>query len=362
MKIERVTVGELEEYQRQFAENETGELPISARRARSLARQPFTRSDDIALYVVREGEKMVAFQSLLHDRWLGRESMLWMSGVWVRPSFRRQGVAGRLMSKIIKENEGRIALANMAPARERMLHQRPDFLSAEAPTMVRCYRRFQWTHFFAHRLPFSKAVRPVLQGVDRALNFIHDPILRMSRLPSPPSPERVERIKSEDQQFLSERTSFSEKEKQMLQWKLSHPWVGSEEEDRREQLRYPFSCYAEHFSSELWRFRSRDGSVAALLWFVQRDGHVKIPLWITDNDEGLETSRWWILAELRRQSIESLTLSAQVSNFLTGQGRHFWWRRSLPAPVYVHQSLAALLGEDDMAGGYRLYCGDWGMT
>lgn len=360
MKVERIQKADLIGFASGLSQRNPAYLPISTLRARALGHHPFADSDCPMLYLLKEGEELVGFQSVLPDRGHEGQFFVWTSGGWVRPDRRRRGYGSQLLQAVQADYQNQVAVANMAPVRQKMLGVRPDYLPMPELELVRYYRRFALSHFLAHRLPAAKVMKPVLKGVDNILNGLRDPFLRWAAAADGPQPEIGERCTSEDSTFLSQYLPWTETDTQYLNWTWAFPWMGTTERDRAEQEVYPFSCYAHSFGRQWCRFRDEAGQIIALLLLQWRDGQVKIPLWV-GTDQGISQSTTYVKRWLQSEQIDALTVPKDMAERFQKSGIQKLASKVIPFPFIVHTGFAAA-GLPTCVKSYGFYRGDWGLT
>lgn len=360
MQVERIKAGELVAFVSGCVERPGADLPMSTRRAKSLVRHPLVGGEDVLLYVIREGDVVIAYQNLVPDS-IGGIRFMWLSAVWVRADWRGKRLASAIFRSILNDIRGLVAATNQAPVRQKRMRRDDRFVEMESPKVIRWYRRFSLAHFLAHRLPAPKVMRFVLKGVDGLMNAVHDSVWNVGAAADGPQPERGPRCTEEDCAFLANDRSFTPLDAELISWRLQYPWLGGTARDRAEQQSYAFSVYAEQFENYWWRFRNERGAIVALLWVQLRDGHVKIPIWHATK-AGQKMSARFLRQWLHRENVSSITLPASAMNFLTEVGYSGWLQRPMPMPVFIHKNLAARIPTESWAGGYGLYRSDWGMT
>ncbi len=360
MKVERIPKADLVAFASGLSPTKQAYLPISTLRARALANHPFADGDCPMLYLLKEGEELVGFQSVLPDRGDQDQSFVWTSGGWVRPDRRRQGFGSQLLQAVQADYKQQVAVANMAPVRQKMLSVRTDFVPIAAPSLVRYYRRFASAHFLAHRLPAGQESEWLLRGLDTVGNALWDRWLSRSAAADGPQPEIGERCTAEDSAFLSHYLPWTETDTQYLNWTWAFPWMGTTERDRAEQEVYPFSCYARSFGRQWCRFRDAEGQIVALLLLQLREGQVKIPLWV-GTDQGIKQStayvNWWLQAE----QIDALTVPQNMTERFQKSGMKKLASKVISFPFIVHAGFADA-GLPTCVKSYGFYRGDWGLT
>lgn len=98
MKIDEIALGDLESFAARA--RCCGMVPVSARRARSQARNPHARPDDVAMLAAWEGERMIGYLGLLPAVLRAGEErarVSWISTIFVDPERTGRGIATTLV-------------------------------------------------------------------------------------------------------------------------------------------------------------------------------------------------------------------------------------------------------------------------
>ena len=360
MKIERILKSELMDFAAELQAFPGAYLPLSTVRAEALAHHPFSEADTPMLYLLREGEELVGFQSVLPDCDENGAPFVWTSGGWVRIDRRRHGFGSLLLQAVQADYRDQVAVANMAPVRQKMLTARKDYLAMPELGLVRYYRRFATAHFLAHRLPAVPVSKRLLQGVDAVGNAIWDRWLGRSPAADGPQPDIGSSCSAEDAGFLGEHLPWTETDTQYLNWTLAYPWIGTSDRDQNEQEKYPFSCYARSFGRHWCRFRDAAGQLQAILLLQWRDGQVKIPLWV-GTEECIERSSAYLNVWLQGKQIDALSVPSEMADRIQKSGGKMLMSKDISFPFIVHKRFADG-GLPPCIKNYSFYRGDWGVT
>lgn len=115
--------------------NETGLienefLPISKVRAISFMANPRANSNDNVLYQAHWNEKLIAYLTVLPDIAFIKGHTIpfaWISGAWVHPNFRRQGIATKLLDTVVANWKGMLMATNFSKITEAVFEKAKTF-------------------------------------------------------------------------------------------------------------------------------------------------------------------------------------------------------------------------------------------
>ena len=105
-RVEAIALQDLPAFACDFIHNAEGQeiVPITEQRARSHAKNPDGRADDVALLVAYVGDRCVGYQGLLPVRFEGTggtSRVFWCTAMYVLPEYRDRMVAVQLVRKVL---------------------------------------------------------------------------------------------------------------------------------------------------------------------------------------------------------------------------------------------------------------------
>ncbi|MCW0482706.1 GNAT family N-acetyltransferase [Gaoshiqia sediminis] len=248
--------------------------PVSLLRADSYLHNPHALPDDPVLYFLQEADRIIAYRTVFPARLTNEEKRFaWLSGNWVHPDFRRQGLSDKLLREIVIDWEQRLLFTNYAPASLQLYLKTQLFHPVYAGVGRRFYLFARTRKLFQLRYPQLKwgwagadfLIR--LAASIRLLAFKNreekDFSFQKMRWPDDDCLQLAEKQQSESL-FLRGRRE--------LQWILRFPWISTV--DGQQADRYAFSSFAEQFFYQTVKVFHHGNFVGFLMYSV-RDAHLK---------------------------------------------------------------------------------------
>ncbi|MGQ8338060.1 GNAT family N-acetyltransferase [Sunxiuqinia sp. A32] len=282
MKVRKVALHELDEFIRSEEYIQLDTKPITPKRAASYLRNPTAKPNDFVLYFLAKGTKLLAFRSLLADRLNGeKEPFAWLSGNWVHPDYRRQGISQQLLDEAINDWNGRLMLSNYSPAAEQLIIKTKQFHSFYQADGERFYLFTKTSKILKDRYKTIAFLLPIVDFFifkwASAKSKIYKPDAADSysaELLESPDPECFDLVKS------SKKKLFFRRGVKSLKWILKYPWLSTN--DKRYIKNYPFSSYASAFKYITLKVFKEDRFAGFLIYSI-RDGHLKTLLFFGEN-------------------------------------------------------------------------------
>ena len=278
LRIEKYTADRLREYITSPAYLESATVPVSVHRAQSWIHNPRLESSDILLYTAFEGEEMLAYRCILPDR-SGDLRFGWLSGNWVLPSRRRQGLASRLFEEAFKDWGGRLMYTNYAPESKAVYDKSGQFDLYHERAGYRYYLRSASSGLLGRRNIFFRLAGPVLKTSDGIVNSWQDTRIRASMrkiLPDFLHAEPVRIMDPDIHTFLAQhdRLGFGRRGLQDFHWIEAHPWI---KEGEQRDKKYFFSSIAPKFRNVYLKLLDAGGALAGFVMIVIVGDKMSLP-------------------------------------------------------------------------------------
>jgi len=329
MQITKLTGEELKKFIDSSAFRHLKNIPISKHRAISHVNNTRREKNDIILYIAWEQDEIIAYRTIYADYlYLGNEKIKvgWLSGNWVIPRKRRQGLASELFKISLKDWNNHLLFTNFAPESKAVYDKSGDFELLKSKKGVRGYLRFYFHYLLPPKHPFFKNIKGVLKCVDKLLNLfadlriiifnklikIHDVKLEYTRYIDKESEEFINQWKSK------EITQRSSKE---MDYILQYPWVipGVLKDDINSK--YFFSSTATPFVNINLKIFNKHDRMIGYLMIMNKGKELKIPyLYYEQGNEGLILSilcKHMLKLKLNMLTIYHETLSDYIKNHRT---------------------------------------------
>ena len=278
MRIEKYNAGRLKEFIGSEQYRTMPVLPVSPERALSWINNPRMESEDILMYLLFEGENLIAYRCILPDRHADIR-FGWLSGNWVAPARRRQGLASRLFEEAFRDWGHQLMFTNYAPESRAVYDKTGRFGLYREKAGARYYQRAASAKLLASRSRFYRSARPVLDMADGIINAWQD--YRISRLQKKIKPGflQTEPIDSPDPISLGlmekhGRLGFGMRDREVFDWIFTYPWV---REGEKKENRYFFSWIVPRYRRTCLKVWDQAGDLAGFLMLVFVGDQMTLP-------------------------------------------------------------------------------------
>ena len=144
-------------------------IPISRHRAWSHIRNPRVSEDDVILVLAMVEGKMAGYLGVLADYiYLNgqKEKAGWLSCMWVDPEVRGQGIAKKLLNRVLERWDNRILVTEFTPAAKGLYDRSQQFQDLKISEGLRGFLRFNLDELLPKKFPaLEKWTRaPLLLG------------------------------------------------------------------------------------------------------------------------------------------------------------------------------------------------------
>lgn len=281
-QLKKIRLGELEAFANSSDYKQSDVIPISSNRIKSYVSNPRADKNDVVLYLLFDGPKLIAFRTLFADNLIleGQKiKFAWLSGSWVRSEYRRMGLASQLLDELFSDWDGNIIFTNYAPNSKALYDKSKKFEPLTEKQGVRYYFRFHNAALLKNRNAVFERLHFSIKLFDTSMNllFLGYYIIQKRRFKNWPHEveSSIENNSDEVLNYMAANpaSDFNRGETE-FRWILNHPWVTQTNNDLQW---YPFSSYATHFYYKTLLIRNHNGHINGLALLKVRNGAVTIP-------------------------------------------------------------------------------------
>jgi hypothetical protein len=256
-------------------------IPVSYHRAVSWLNNPNLNSNDVILYLAIENDVMIGYRCILPDK-LGSVKFGWLSGNWVNPVRRREGIATRLFDEAMKDWDNKLIYTNYASASHAVYNKTGCFNLYKELSGIRAYLRFDLARLLYPKGMFFKRIRILLQVLDGIFNFFNDFRLKLYRKEftlAIPGLQIVNEIDHQLEDFISTRKnnrSFFRKQ-QELNWIIRFPWVIEQQGKNDLYKKYYFTSTAGQYCNLNLKMFDEHNQLILYMMLVIIDKKMTVP-------------------------------------------------------------------------------------
>lgn len=311
-QLKKIRIGELEAFAQSSEYKQSDVIPISSNRIKSYVNNPRADKNDVVLYMLFEGEKLIGFRTLFADTLMRDGQTLkfaWLSGSWVRREYRRMGIATQLLDELFTDWDGKILYTNYAPNSKALYDKSKKFVSLLEKQGIRYYFRFHTAVLLKNRNAFFRRFYFALRLFDISMNLLFSPYYFIQKKRFKSWPFRVEWRNAQNSHeclnyMAANPGSVFNRGDSEFRWILGYPWVTQINNDEQS---YPFSSYTTGFYYKNLLIRDQNGSIRGLTLLKIRKGAVTVPYFHADSDSVARLSRA-IVVFCHKINANSLTL------------------------------------------------------
>lgn len=348
MDLISYTLEELKPYLYTLYSKPESLVPVSPLRLQSYLKNPRAQLSDPVLFEMRLKGEVIAYRTLLPDCFFDQKDQsqrfAWLSGNWVRPDKRRQGISTRLLALAEDKWQGRLMYTNYAPESKALYDSTGRFNLIARREGLRYYLRSPAEKLLGDRM----GSRKLLGFTDQLVNQLREKRIQNYKFTSglkcqvneidgflAQLSELVKRLQ-QDALFRRDRAIF--------EWALEYPWVT---EQACDPVNYHFSYKANRFENILLQFKHPDGEIHGVLWIILHNNVLSVPYSFA-GDQALHAC----MAEtIVRTMIDNGCTHTTIRNpkllkHMQAYRKLFLSVRKMPQLIFAHQNLAGLLPEE----------------
>lgn len=333
----------------------SGTLSLSPLRLSSYLKNPRSVPTDIVLIELHRQGELIAYRTLLPDHFVSGDGQLnrfaWLSGNWVHPDFRRQGISTQLLNSAEQAWNGRLMYTNYAPASKAVY----DKSSSYRPVALRRGKRFYLRAASEELLGKRMGGRQLFKSCDRIINKFREE--KLSRLEQRAavgySIEHLNGFDEESRKLIAQMqgNSLFQRNAEVFEWALAYPWITHKEVPA---LNYHFTYKANRFENILLKFRDQDNGKVGVMWLIQHNNVISVPYAFAESKAIYSHMAIHILRSMISSGSTHATLRCpDLVNKLWQLKGHFLLVRNMPQQIFAHATL-----EGQIPDNLKIHDGD----
>jgi GNAT superfamily N-acetyltransferase len=343
LELKSTTLGELASHPLAGQNPASGEnIPVSPLRLESYIHNPRADGSDAVLFEAYLGKRLVAYRTLLPDAFHDARGRLqrfaWLSGNYVDPGHRRQGLSTRLLQMAEEKWDGRLMYTNYATASKALYDRTGRFILLAERTGSRFYLRSATSELLRGRLNIPKVF---LQSGDRLVNFLMKNRLRRTEDADPGcQAENITDFNDTLRELIGrvQKGTLFGRDADIFNWILEHPWITDGNAD---PIPYHFSYSAFLFRNIRIQLNRKGSSGPAFMWMVLNNQKLTIPYVITDDPEYFPCMADQVIQTMINNGSAYTTIRHPgLHHEMMNRRKWFLAVRPMPQLLFVHDSLA----------------------
>jgi len=281
IEIQKFTPDRLKEFIQSLEYHAMPVIPVSYHRAVSWLNNPNLDPNDVIMYLAIENNVMIGYRCILPDK-LGPIKFGWLSGNWVNPERRREGIATRLFEEAMRDWDNKLIYTNYAFASHAVYDKTGYFNLYKELSGIRIYLRFDLARLLPPRGKFFASIKIFLQLLDCILNLFNDFRLKLHRKRFTLPVSGLQLVNEIDQQvedFISIREAdwSSFRGPIELNWIIHFPWIV--EQQRKDDLnnKYYFTSTARQYCNLNLKLFDKNDRLILYMMLVIIDKKMTVP-------------------------------------------------------------------------------------
>jgi len=348
MELKAYTLEKLETSLTPVSSGITGIVSITPLRLASYLNNPRSEKTDYVLLEMHHEGQLVAYRTLLpdcfYDRKGSKHRFAWLSGNYVSPEFRRQGISTRLLQHAEAHWDGRLMYTNYAPDSKAVYDRTGQFPVLTRREGKRFYLRASSKELLGRRTGFGN----VLQKGDNLVNW-----LRKGKLQKIQSPEdrdcTIEKITIQDNALRllvekEQQKSLFRRDVDVFTWILEYPWITTDQVD---PIGYHFSYEAKKIENHLLKFTLPGNRGIGFMWLLIHNSKLSVPYAFTDHEAIYPLMARTLIHTMASSGCAYSTIRHPLlMEQLAGHRKWFLSIRNMPQLLFTHKNMAELVPDD----------------
>jgi GNAT superfamily N-acetyltransferase len=278
MRIEKYNASRLKDFIESDQYQTMPVIPVSPPRALSWLKNPRMEPEDILMYLLFDGEDLAAYRCILPDRHADIR-FGWLSGNWVDPLRRRQGLASRLFDEAFQDWGHQLMYTNYAPESKAVYDKTGRFALYREKEGARYYQRAVSSTLLGDRNAFFRAARPIFRMADGIINAWQDFRISTVREKTKPDYLHAEPVRSVDpasRELMErhQRLGFGLRDQEAFEWITTYPWL--EEGDEKDE-RYFFTWMVPRYQNSCLKVWDKAGKLTGFLMLAMVGDKMTLP-------------------------------------------------------------------------------------
>lgn len=350
MELLTYTLEELKPYLYTLYSNPESLVPVSPLRLESYLNNPRAEPSDPVLFEMRQEGKVIAYRTLLPDCLFDREGnaqrFAWLSGNWVSPDKRRQGISTRLLEQAEEHWDGRLMYTNYSPESKTLYDHTGRFSMIAHREGFRFYLRSASEDILSKRMGF----RNLFGTADHLINRFREHRLEKFKFPDsgPCHIKPVDGFVAQLSELVKklQQDALFRRDREIFEWALEYPWVTEIECD---PVNYHFSYRANRFENTIYQTILPESENQGILWILLHNNVLSVP-YLFAGGKMLHGCMADILVQTMIEKCCSHTTirNPELIKQLMKYKKLFLSIRKMPQLIFAHEKLAGKIPDNPL--------------
>lgn len=348
LSISKISLRELKLFNDDTGLSEKDFLPISKVRAMSLMANPRANSNDNVLYQAHWNEKLIAYLTVLPDISYANNQAIkfaWISGAWVHPNFRRQGIATKLIDSVVLDWKGMLMATNFSKITEAVFEKTKTFKTV---------KRIEGRRFFLRKTLLSSYnccshSSPINYFGEKGINLLNYSNLTRKFLKLPKNIE-IEYFTRPDDEILSKLTlatanTLTKRSTDEINWIIRYPWLINGLLSDRAAQKFFFASVIPAFAYYLIKVFKDDELIGVLLMQHSNTRFTVPYYWFESGTEDVMAKVILLHASRAKASFINI-YNQKIVNSMLNLRPYYFYSKKRTRKYLVTDSMVDIIGEN----------------
>jgi len=354
MKIEVITIGELATFAESALYKNFHDIPITRLRALSQSQNPRASTNDVALLVAHEDNRLLSYIGLMPDLCHLDEQpvKIWWNSCWWANETEKNNGSMQLFYMACKLTNGRLYFPELTPHTTNLLSRMKGF-GIQNVEGVRGYLKMNFAVLLPARKKEFLKLRPLLRLIDFGVNLLFSPVCwgKGKRLSKKDLDYKVlDRIDDETAGFIGKHNTHElfRRNKLDINWMIDYPWITKE--NLQSDQHYAFSHQAKSFGVRVVKVY-QDKHMCGFFMLLIRDGNAKLTYCYSEPDYIPH-----LIDVLYKQLLENkiftfITFDQRISEYIQNHSNPFLHTRKQVKTIAFPQEVSSRINSHTIQDG-----------
>ncbi|MBK0404495.1 GNAT family N-acetyltransferase [Adhaeribacter sp. BT258] len=328
-------------------------VPISRHRALSHINNPRVSGNDLILVLAMVEGKMAGYLGVFADYIFlkdQKEKAGWLSCMWVDPEVRGQGIAKKLLNRVLERWDNRILVTEFTPAAKGLYDRSGQFQDLKISEGLRGFLRFNLDELLPKKFPALEKFKPIISLKNWALNVPNELRLNFWKPSVETQKYRVETVGKIDEKlaaFISARqqSQLEKRSAEDLNWLLQNPWLLPVSEDDGTGKKYHFSAFDQRFEFRPLQIFNPENKLMAFVILAIRGNDLKVPYLYAEAGH-IKAVAEIIVQQMLKEDLRTITVfHPELVAFFKQNPKPFLYLHPLKRHYIISKKFAKLLNQ-----------------
>ena len=299
------------------------------------------------MYMAFEDNELIAYRGIMPDFLRVNDKRIkagWLSGNWVLPERRREGIATLLFNEAFKDWQGKLLYTNYAPASKAVYDKTGKFKIFKTLIGTRGFVRLNLHEVLPARVAAFKKGRFLLKIIDMVFNLFNDLRIKLINSLYHLKSVKIEYLPIPDEEILNfikehNTNELTQRGKDEYNWISKYPWVIPGSENAPMNKKYHFSALKNRSENLHLKVFNKNSGLMGYVFLSVKGNNLTIP-YIYCHANDIESFRKIILKRLFKLKLNMVTVyNPLLADSFKKHFNHFIFKKKIVRNYIVSEEL-----------------------